>query len=459
MRYWSGVQWFRLVDGNASTQHINLIPRFSASIYTEQRGDRVLILDPSQPTWIVTNENSANLLCLFDGHKSIGDVLSIVGSSQSPQYLSAYGVIARALELGVLWVDKAPDSRARRKTLSSVHLTLTRKCNLQCIYCYADAGKPNQHELSTETWEDITSQIYSLSGPVNFVLTGGEPTLFGNLEQLANHIRSLDCTVQLITNGSWGKHLNVDLISRLFTQIIVSIDGSSPEINDLHRGVGTFKKALNTVTLLQEHGANVQVAVVVTKINAGDICSIRSLFEPMGVSVKFQPVYFLGRGAVRHDILIDGEGYFNALMVANEDNTLSLFDRPLEPGVKSFSCGVGGGTLSIDSDGSVYPCHLLHEQEYSLGQITDNSFADIWERLKTTHWHKISVDEIEVCRDCVIRYICAGQCRARALAQTGNLYSPDPFCTYFKQATLEFLFNVGKWTKGSNAKIEKDTHN
>lgn len=447
------------MKGNALTQHIHLSPRFSENIYIEQRGDRVLILDPSQPTWIVTNENSANLLRLFNGHVSIGDVLSLVGNSQSHQYLSAYDVIAKALELGIIWVDKTPDSRVRRRTLSSVHLTLTRKCNLQCIYCYADAGKPSQRELSIENWEDITSQIYSLSGSINFVLTGGEPTLFGNLERLANHIRSLDCTVQLITNGFWGKHINIDSISRLFTQVIVSIDGSSPDINDPQRGDGTFKKALNTVNLLREHGANVQIAVVVTKINARDLYSIRSLFEPMGVSVRFQPVYILGRGSVRRDILIDGEDYFNALMAANPDNALSLFDRPLEPGVKSLSCGVGGGTISIDSDGAVYPCHLLHEQKYSLGQLTGSSFTEIWERLQTTHWHKISVDEIEVCRDCIIRYICAGQCRARALAQTGSLYSPDPFCNYFKQATLEFLFNSGKWKNGSYTKTEKDAHN
>ena len=445
------------MSGNVSTQHIDLSPRLSESTYIEQRGQRVLILDPSQPTWIVTNENSANLLRFFDGHKRIGDVLSLIGGSQSPQYLSAYGVIAKALELGIIWVDTVPDSRVRRKTLSSVHLTLTRKCNLHCIYCYADAGKSNKYELSNEDWEDITSQIHALSGPINFVLTGGEPTLFSNLEQLVNHIRSLDCTVQLITNGCWGKHIDIKSISRLFTQIVVSIDGSSSEINDLQRGIGTFQKALDTVTLLREHGANVQVAVVVTKINAGDTRSIRSLFESMGVSVRFQPVYFLGRGSLRRDILIDGEDYFNALMAANQDNALSLFDRPLEPGVKSLSCGIAGGTLSIDSDGSVYPCHLLHEQKYSLGKLTDSSFKDIWGLLKTTHWHKISVEEIEVCRDCIIRYICAGQCRARALAQTRSLCSPDPFCNYFKQATLEFLFNAGEWTSGSSTKTEKDT--
>ena len=439
--------------------HRGLRPRSSANIHIEQRDDRVLILDPSQPTWMVTNDNSANLLFLFDGNKSIGEILSFIGNSESKEYLNAYGVIAKALDLGILWVDEPPNSRTRSKTLGSVHLTLTRNCNLRCRYCYADAGQPDHCELSPESWEDIISQIYSLSGPIDFVLTGGEPTLFRGLGQVTNHIRSLGCTVHLISNGCWEKDANIESMARLFTQIIVSIDGSSPEINDLHRGVGTFEKAFNTVTLLREQEANVQVAVVVTRINASNIFSIRSLFEPMGVSVTFQPMYSLGRGSAKDAMLIDAEDYFNALREGNPDNALSLFDRPLEPGVRSLSCGVGGGTLSIDSDGSVYPCHLLHKQEHALGKLTDSSFVDIWDRLKASRWHNISVDDIEVCRNCSLRYICAGQCRARALAQTGNFYSPDPFCNYLRRATLEFLFSSGQWTNGSKAKMAEDIHN
>lgn len=49
--------------------------------------------------------------------------------------------------------------------------------------------------------------------------------------------------------------------------------------------------------------------------------------------------------------------------------------------------------------------------------------------------------------------------RTLSLARTGTLYSPDPFCKYFKQATLEFLFNAGKWTNGSNIKIGEDINN
>ena len=152
--------------------HTDKKPRLSNSVYVEQQGDRVLILDPSQPTWIVTNENSANLLSLFDGSKSIGEILSFIGDPESPEYKSALGVITKALELGVLWTRKPPDPHTRSKTLGSVHLTLTRKCNLRCIYCYADAGKPTTHELLVETWKDIISQINSFNGTTNFVLTG-----------------------------------------------------------------------------------------------------------------------------------------------------------------------------------------------------------------------------------------------------------------------------------------------
>jgi len=432
---------------------IDLSPQLSPNMYVEQRGDRVLLLDPEQPTWIVTNKNSANLLGLFDGNKSVRKILSLVDNSGSSQYLSAYGVIVKALELGILWVDAPPPRPIRPKTLNSVHLTLTRKCNLSCIYCYAGSGKPNLPELSAYNWKTIISQIYSASGPINFVLTGGEPTLFVDFEQVAYHIRSLNCTLQLITNGCWRKDVDLKSVVELFTQVIVSIDGSSSKINDPHRGDGTFEKAFSTVRLLREHQANVQVAVVVTKMNANDLNRIRNLFEPMGVFVKFQPVYPLGRGSTRDDILINGDEYFAFLRDAEKGKALSLFDSPPQPGTKVVSCGVGGGTLSIDSDGSVYPCHLLHKQEYAFGRLLDSSFTDILDRVRASHWYNFNVDSIEECKDCIIRYVCAADCRARAVAETGDLYSPDPFCSYFKKATLDFMFSSGKWTSGINARI------
>ena len=345
---------------------IDLKPRLPADIYIDRRDNRVLILDTLQPSWMVTNDNSFNLLRLFDGHTTIKEVLSFLGNPQDFQYQSAHGLIKKALQLGIIWVGRRPNSRVRTKNLNSIHLTLSRKCNLRCIYCYADAGKPNNCELSAESWEKIISEIVDTCGPINFVITGGEPTLFNGMERLVSHIKSLNCTVQLITNGCWNNEVNIESLSQAFTQIIVSIDGSSPEINDAHRGAGTFNKAFNTVTRLKEYQAKVEVAVVVTKKNATDTYSIRALFEPMGVPVRFQPMYLLGRGAGIQDISINGGDYFAALMASNRDNKLSLFDRPLEIGIRSLSCGVGGGTLSIDSDGSVYPCHLLHEHVYSL---------------------------------------------------------------------------------------------
>ena len=431
----------------------DVFPSLSKDIYVEKRRDRVLILDPSQPTWILTNANSANLIRLFNGKRSIGEVLNLFGELNSQQYRSAYSVIAKVLELGILWDKERPIRPVKPKTLGSVHLTLTRKCNLHCIYCYAESGNQSQSGLSVDRWRQIILDIHSVVGPLNFVLTGGESTIFKGFEKVAHYIRSLNCSVQLITNGCWESQVDYESIARLFNQIIVSIDGSSSAVNDFHRGIGSFDKSFRTVLLLRERNANVQVATVVTKFNAENLNDIRNLFEPMGVSVKFQPVYSLGRGSKQHDLLINGDEYYSALRKCSP--SLKLFDNPPQLGVRVVSCGVGGGILSVDYDGTIYPCHLLHMGEHGFGKVTNTSFRSILAQIDASPYFNFNIDAIEQCSHCFIKYICGGNCRARALEHTGSLYSPDPFCDYFKKAILDYLFSSGEWIDGASYTAEK----
>ena len=227
-----------------------------------------------------------------------------------------------------------------------------------------------------------------------------------------------------------------------FAQVIISLNGSQAEINDRQRGSGSFQQALATVTRLEEAGAQVQVAVVVTQQNAGDVSEMRRRFESMGVPVRFQSYYSLGRGSDRDDLLIDGNAYFAALQGGNRDG-------PMEPGLRLLHCGIGGGTLSVDAGGTVYPCHLMHFPGYALGNLRREGFGTIRERITASRWQCDTVDDIPACRECFLRYIYVGQCRARAVTSGDCLDAPDPFCDYFKKTTLEFLFSAGEWQPGT----------
>ena len=96
-------------------------------------------------------------------------------------------------------------------------------------------------------------------------------------------------------------------------------------------------------------------------------------------------------------------------------------------------CGTGCNILSVGADGDVYPCHMLMEEQFKMGNIVNNDMITILENNKTNRkcWEN-DVDDISGCRQCTYKYLCGGGCRARAHLINGNIMKKDPFCKMFK---------------------------
>ena len=55
-------------------------------------------------------------------------------------------------------------------------------------------------------------------------------------------------------------------------------------------------------------------------------------------------------------------------MVALAGSSVGTEDVPVGPSLSVKKvCGAGCKTLSVDADGSVYPCHMLHVGQYRMG--------------------------------------------------------------------------------------------
>ncbi|HIE53706.1 MAG TPA: SPASM domain-containing protein, partial [Chromatiaceae bacterium] len=80
----------------------------------------------------------------------------------------------------------------------------------------------------------------------------------------------------------------------------------------------------------------------------------------------------------------------------------------------------------ISHQGIVQPCGFLHVDS---GDITRQSFADIW------HHSKVFIDLRNYdnlkgkCGNCGYKRVCGG-CRARAYEATGDYLAEEPLCLY-----------------------------
>lgn len=435
----------------------SLTPKLSPDIYIANKGSKFLFLSPSHPEWIVTNSNGALALAMCDGKSSVNVIQSKIVeqtgvdfADKAIQFLYKIYNSTRLFAPLPLKIHEARDPSQVQP--GTVHLNLTDACNLRCTYCYVDArapgGKPNKDRtFDLPRYKQIIDEFIDLSPGVRFMLTGGEALLAKSVDnlplalELARYIRQRGAKCHLLTNGILLRPEHAREFSDLCELIQISIDGSSPLTHDILRGRGTFTKVHEAVSMLEQHGAAIQISVTVTKKNIHDLAGIVARF---GSRVIFQPLFKSGGGKVSSDLYITGQEYYDALSSIPSVNPLEGIHTTLQNARVSPSkkCALGDNSLSMSPAGDLYPCHLLHLDEFKIGSIANSGVKEVLS--SSARFKKvlgISVDTNEGCATCEVRNFCGGTCRARIYFETGKIDGYDKFCDYERKAIVDAMFD------------------
>jgi radical SAM protein with 4Fe4S-binding SPASM domain len=269
-----------------------------------------------------------------------------------------------------------------------------------------------------------------------------EPLLEDYCLDLAEYATKKGNRVQFLTNGVLLNKGNAKRVADTFDLIKISIDGSTAEIHNFHRGKGSFEAASNAVGVLTENNAPVEISMTVTKRNISDIENMANKF---GSILSFAPPFRAGRARAMRNLAIKGKEYYEALSSVSGVNPMSYLCSSLERAKenKNVNCGMGDAEISISHTGDVYPCHLLHLPEFLAGNVKEQSLESIYRTSDLlTSCRKLTVSETKGCKKCDIRFICGGACRARAYYEKNRIDTSDDFCEYEKQAFINGLFEL-----------------
>ena len=414
--------------------------RLSPHIQEIHRGDKYIFINPNIPRWIVTDELGKLILSLFNGENSYDEIISTaiegLGDNKREKILS---FCSSVLSSGLL-NDVGPRPRTHRMMLTSVHLSLSDHCNLNCSYCYARERVERKHPILTyEEYKAIINDILEINPGVTFTLTGGDPLLNKDCLAIAEYIKQRKGRVFLLSNGLLINEDNIQRISELFDLVTLSIDGPNDEIHSLTRG-HNFDRVIAATSLLDKHNVDYTLSMTVTKDN---IDYIEEMATKFGNRLNYAPYFPISGESSSLDIT--GIEYYNALKSATGVRPLSYCESSLDNALVSqcHKCAIGDGEFSISATGDVYPCQLIHTDEFYAGNVHEQNIKEIYYKSKAINdCAHLDVDTIKGCKDCPIKYICGGSCRARAYYGCGDINSTTDFCKYEQESFYDGIIAI-----------------
>jgi radical SAM protein with 4Fe4S-binding SPASM domain len=326
---------------------------------------------------------------------------------------------------------------------------LTRRCNLACGHCYLDAVQRKSDadgELTLPEVAEVIDQIAELAPGAMLVLTGGEPLLRRDLDDIVEHAAGHGLMPVIGTNGIL---LSEERARRLrdagAAGAGISVDSITSEFHDRLRGhAGAWRGAFEGMRAARAAGLGVLMQATLFEENRHQLAGFADLAAEVGaMALNFFFLVCTGRGVTQTDLspqtyeetlreVLALQGARPKLMIRARCAPYARRMLGLHAGEMSGSyaewssaCLAGRRYLRIGPKGDVTPCPYIPEGD---GNLRWKSLRDIWDTGPSFVRLRNEMPEGK-CGQCDYRVSCGG-CRARALATEGNLMAEDAKCTY-----------------------------
>jgi MoaA/NifB/PqqE/SkfB family radical SAM enzyme len=270
-------------------------------------------------------------------------------------------------------------------------------CNARCRTCDRWKEKSDPTILSTGEGKNLIQQLAE-AGVLNLTFTGGEPLLRKDIYELVAFAKQHRLSTSLYSNGLLINARRArDLIDSGLDLIYISLDGSTPALNDHLRGIsGYFDLAMKGIESLKSLRNNshpkIFVAVTITRQNVHDLENMARLVKVSGldglslqlalhapkIMYRVEPDLALqpGDGAALQaavDRVVENYGHY---LPMNRDYYRHFADYVEQPDrLYEHLNTVGFATAVINTWGDVYPDPLETD---SMGNIRQQTFKAIW---------------------------------------------------------------------------------
>ncbi|UCD63928.1 MAG: radical SAM protein [Candidatus Zixiibacteriota bacterium] len=269
----------------------------------------------------------------------------------------------------------------------------TFRCNAHCHMC-------NVWKHATSETEEITPEIVAKlpSGLGRINLTGGEPMLRDDAEELVDILYRRCRKVEISTNGYHTEKLVRIAEKYPRVMIRVSLEGL-PALNDRLRGITDgFDHALRTILELKKTRVkDIGFSIVICDRNVTDLVNLYELAAGLQVefaqSTMHNSWYFHKRDNEIFDkalVAREMERFMAALLTSRRSSVRlrvkdwlracfnqRLYHYALSGLSRQRCCTAGTDLFFLDPFGNITACNGSDE-EWIMGNLTEQSFEKIW---------------------------------------------------------------------------------
>jgi hypothetical protein len=244
----------------------------------------------------------------------------------------------------VLGADRIPGAR--------LWLYTNFHCNLACDYCcVASSPSAPRRELGADRIRRLVDEAAGW-GVLEVFLTGGEPFLLPDIGAIIG-----DCVARLpttvLTNGMVFRgraRRALEDLPRDGLAVQVSLDSATPRLHDLHRGAGSWARAVEGIQLALSLGFRVRVAATVSAPAPGELTAFHGFLDELGIARDDQLVrpiaaegvanegVRLGRESLVPEVTVTADGvYWHPVTATDERALVTHTIEPLTPALDTIA--------------------------------------------------------------------------------------------------------------------------
>ncbi len=301
---------------------------------------------------------------------------------------------------------------------------VTPRCDIRCPYCYNVWNAPDSEEPVEAELPELLQVALLLTeiGAASVILTGGEPLLREDLEELVLALARTGLTVGVATNG---RLLDSKRAAGLVRAGVRWFDIGLPAVDEEgylevtgSNGSESVRRALIAV---KRAGARLNVAQVLTRSSirhtvdvielAGAIGAdavILNRFVPGGRGLEHAAGFAPTREELRRTLSSAGAAALRVGIpvctgIPVED---CIHPHDLFPGISFGRCVCGDGKWAVGPNGSLRVCEQSPD---ILGSLREDSFASLISSAAVKRFRRDDRMDICDCRTCYSS--CGGGCR------------------------------------------------